>query len=230
LNRFKYIFVLLITAVSIINKSSAQETEFGLIGGLNVSDLGNIPVGFGITTSSNTGFHLGAFVNIPLSFRFDFQPQFLYSQLGSSLTSVGYDSTLTITQVNNITLSYIVIPLNFCYKFKGGWNIHAGPYISFLLSDKEYITQTVSQYGSTVNGGDTTTNTTQGDNKFDLGFSLGIGYTMQNGLGFNFSYSTGLINVAQQQTYTDPSSGQTYTQPAFGLNNWYSFSISYLFR
>jgi hypothetical protein len=200
------------------------------MGGLNVSNLSNFPIAYSITTTSNTGFHIGALVNVNLGSRFDFQAQVLYSQLGCTTSQSAPDSIATFTQTDNMTLSYLLIPLYFNYKFKSGWNIHAGPYLSFLLTDKEALVQTYSAPGYNTLELDSSTNTTQGDNKFDIGFSIGMGYTMQNGLGFNFSYSTGLVNVSQAQTYTDPNSGQVIYQPAFGLNNWFSFSISYLFK
>jgi outer membrane protein with beta-barrel domain len=232
MRKFKLLIVILIPLISFLNKSFAQETQFGIMGGLNISNLSNIPIGLQITSTSNTGFHIGAFANIPLGLRFDFQPQLLYSQLGGTFTQSWTDtgivsgSTANVTSVTVITYSYFLIPLNFVYKFSKGWSIHAGPYISFLLTDKEENTETAEIPGYQTLSQDTLTNSTQGDNKFDLGYNIGIGYTLQNGLGFNFSYSSGIVNVIQSVTYTNP----TYIQPAFGLNNWFSFSISYLFR
>lgn len=209
----------------------SQGTEFGLMGGINLSDLGTLPATY--TSNSTSGYHVGGYLNIYLGRKFDLQPQFLYSNLGCVLTQSGpYQIPNTnivgnLTTVWNITLSYIQVPIVFVHKFGIGWNYHFGPYFGFLMTDKEHIDQTFT-YGNQSQSGSQDTSSTSGDYKVDVGLTFGIGYQMQSGLGFSLGYSFGLTNTFEAQSYTDPNSGQVYSSPAFGTNSWYSFSISYL--
>ena len=221
-----------------------ENLEFGIQGGLNISTLNNLPQG--VTATSNTGFHIGAFMNFPMSRDFDMQIGFNYTQLGGTVTESesGYDSVsigttnalanISVTQSSKITYGYLEIPVNFVHKFGEGWNVHFGAYVGFLLSDKEQIAGTetiaVPGYGTQIARGDTSTNTTVGDNRIDFGINLGIGYTMQSGLGINFTYSFGLTNIVQAQSGFDAISGQSFSSPAFGSNVVYALTLSYLLR
>ena len=207
----------------------AQRTVFGLMGGMTFSDLGTLPLTY--TTNANTSYHIGLFANTYLSRKFDFQPQLLYTNLGTHLIQdIPYQVSNvqgTLTTNYDITLSYIQVPIVFVYRFGIGWNIHGGPYIGFLLTDKEQINQTFT-YGTQSFSGDTSTNSTVGDYKIDVGVGIGIGYQMQSGLGFSLGYSFGLTNTFESQTGTDPNNGQQYSSPSFGTNKFFTFSISYL--
>ena len=199
------------------------------MGGINLSDLGTLPVSF--TSNSNTSYHVGGFLNIYLSRKFDLQPQFLYTNLGSTLTqSIPYqvsNSLGNLTTIYKITLSYIQVPINFVHKFGIGWDIHGGPYVGFLMSDKEQINQTFT-LGNQSFGFDTTTNSTHGDYSVDVGLGIGIGYLMNSGLGFSLGYSFGITRTFEAQSGIDPNNGQSYYSPPFATNNWYYFSICYL--
>jgi hypothetical protein len=224
--------------------SQPSTIDFGLMGGLNISNITNLPQG--VTSTSNTGFHVGAFMNFQLSQNFDMQVGCMYTQLGGTMTESesGQDSVsngttsvlanVTVTQSNKITYSYLQFPVSLVHKFGEGWNVHFGAYVGVLLSDKEQIAESetisVPGMGNQVANADTAINTTVGDNRLDFGLNLGIGYRLQNGLGIDFTYSFGLTNIVQASSGTDPVSRQYYTTPAFGSNINYCFTLSYLLK
>jgi hypothetical protein len=200
------------------------------MGGMTFSDMGTLPATY--TSSPSTGYHAGIFFNTYLGRKFDIQPQLLYTNLGATLTqSIPYQLQNVegwLTSISDIKLSYIQIPIVFVYRFRSEWNIHGGPYIGFLLADKEQILETFT-YSSQSLSADTATNSTKGDYKIDVGLTLGIGYQLQSGIGLSLGYSFGLTNTFESQSGIDPNNGQNYHFPSFATNNFFTFSISYLF-
>jgi len=248
LNQLKTLKTFIVTTFFLISSfgiSEGQNTsEFGIMGGLNISDFNNLPDG--LTSTSSTGFHFGGFMTFPLSSNFDIQPGIIYTQLGGTMNqsesgqdsvsngTTSYLANINITQSIKITYGYLQFPVNLVHKFGEGWNVHFGAYLGFLLSDKEHIVQTTSiaipGYPTQVSDTSGNTNAAVGDNRIEFGLDLGIGYTMNSGLGISFTYSFGFTNIIQAQSGYDPLSGQPITSPAFGSNVLYCFSISYLLR
>src|SRR2546428_2129862 len=150
----------------------AQETSFGIKGGLNLSKVSAFSTNGGstensITTDYKPGFHAGVYLDIGIASIFSFQPEMQYSQKG-------YKSTYSILgNVRQITASYsyLDIPLLAKIKPQGGFNMYAGPTISFLLTQKyqdagQNFTKTSEDH------------VIDNDNfrKSDVGMLLGIGY------------------------------------------------------
>ena len=120
--------VLLITAIAVLGLKSvnAQEIEFGIKGGLNLAQIK------GVTNQGSdriTDFSLGFLTEIPISEKFSFQPELLYSGQGSSTK-----------------LNYLNIPLMGKYYLTRGLSLEAGPQLGYLLSAKNNGTNLKSTF------------------------------------------------------------------------------------
>ena len=141
----------------------AQEVNFGLKGGLNFADL----VGDNSSANSQlTAFHVGAMAEIPLTEKFSFQPEVLFSGQGTSIND------------NILEMRYLNVPLIGKYYLTKGFSLEAGPQVGFLLSAK--------------NEG---LNVKQNFKNVDFGLNVGLGYKLENGLNFGARYNFGLSDI-----------------------------------
>ncbi len=113
----KIILVVAILAFGFVN---AQETKFGLKGGLNMASLTNSEGG-----KSLMSFHFGGFAEIKLNEKFAIQPELLYSGQGAKFSDVG-----------NFSMNYINVPVMVKYFITNEFNIQAGPQVGILMSAK----------------------------------------------------------------------------------------------
>lgn len=187
----------------------AQNTQFGIKGGLNVANQS--ASGWGIepiSTSPLISFHIGGFVEIKISDKFSIQPELLYSLLGSKysflLRQTGDPNELTIGDVV-VSLSYINIPVMFKYYVIEKLNLEVGPQIGILISSKENISQSESSYSS------------NNDNfePIDFGLNLGGGYDITENISAGVRYNFGLYDVKKGNVETK--------------NNVLSLSLGYKF-
>lgn len=116
---------LLITVITVmgLTTSSAQELKFGAKAGLNFATITNDPEDE-LDITSDVAF--GLLAEIPISEKFSFQPELMYSGQGSSA----------------VILSYINVPLTGKYYIAKGLSIEVGPQIGFLLSAENEDTDT----------------------------------------------------------------------------------------
>lgn len=101
--------------------TNAQETKFGVKGGLNIASLTNLSY-----TKSLVGFNIGGFAEIKLNEKFAIQPELLYSGQGAKYI----DGTKS-------NLNYVNVPIMAKYFITEELNIEAGPQVGFLMSAKE---------------------------------------------------------------------------------------------
>jgi len=113
------------------NKTSAQDINFGLKGGLNFCTL----VGSD-QSKLFLGANLGGYIEIKESNKFSFQPELLVSIQGARTD--GYTRKL----------KYVYIPLMTKYKITEKINIQAGPQIGFLTSVKYNNYEVKERYNS----------------------------------------------------------------------------------
>ncbi|NBW27503.1 MAG: porin family protein [Flavobacteriaceae bacterium] len=111
---------ILLTAVAVFAFSfaNAQDTKYGVKGGLNMSN--NSSEG----SKSITSFHLGVFAQFKMNDKFAIQPELLYSGQGAS------------TDLGTVNLNYLNIPVMAKYNVADAFSIEAGPQIGFLMSAK----------------------------------------------------------------------------------------------
>ena len=158
----KFLLLAVLTVLGFTNVN-AQEIKFGAKGGLNFASIsGDNTKGIDVVTS----FNFGVLSEIPISEKFSFQPELMYSGQGYSFND------------NTIALSYLNIPLMGKYYLTKGLSIEAGPQIGFLLAAKNEKIDVKDSF-----------------NTFDFGVNFGLGYKLDNGLNFGARYNLGLTDI-----------------------------------
>ena len=190
--------------------SNAQESnlKFGVKGGVNFSNLSKDNAE---DNKMLTGVNLGIFAKLPITNSVAIQPEIYFTTKGSKLT---YNNVF-VNGTANFDLNYIEVPILLVLNLNKNFNVHVGPYASYLISSKVKNVSDVSFYDfeSNINSDDL--------NKFDTGIVAGIGIDMQS-LSIGLRYNFGLIKVGKERDY----SGTTYTFPD-GKNSVISAYLSY---
>ena len=117
----------LTAAVAVSSLTFAQ--QFGAKAGMNVSTISD--EGFD-DTKSKVGYYAGVFMNVPVSESFSIQPEVLYNNLGSKVSSTVSGTTYSST----LNLDYVAVPVMFKYKATPQFYLEAGPEFGFLVSAK----------------------------------------------------------------------------------------------
>jgi opacity protein-like surface antigen len=170
---------------------SAQNVNFGLKAGVNFASINGDETD---DLDSKTSFHLGAVAEIELSEKLYFGPEILYSSQGAKLKYDGFE--------DKINLNYVQVPLMIRYYITEGFNIEAGPQISFLI-DSEYEDD---EFNETIDLKDDTKD-------FDYGLNLGLGYKLNNSMFLQGRYNLGLANILEDDTFEN---NNTVIQLSFG--------------
>lgn len=160
----KYGLILLGILIGLPTLQAQENFRIGVKGGVNLANI----VGEGHRGDLQTSIHLGMLTEIPLSEKFFFGPEILYSSQGSK---------------NRYKLDYIQIPLMAGYYITEGFNIEAGPQIGFLTSSEVDV---LMEGGSNLN--DYLSN-------FEYGMNFGLGVKWENGFFFQGRYNLGLANI-----------------------------------
>lgn len=118
----KITLLFLLVTLFTVNAAFAQDTRFGIKGGLNVATVG----GDAENVSGKLGLHIGGFAQIDINDLLKFQPELIYSMQGAK----GFD-------VDRIKHDYINVPLILkVYPAKNGFNIQVGPQVGVLVRGK----------------------------------------------------------------------------------------------
>lgn len=160
----------IITIFGLSNLINAQDVNFGLKAGLNISNF----TGGDADRNSLLGLHIGGFAEIELSDKFSLQPELLYSFQGSEAND----------EVK-VKVDYLIIPLMAKYYLSEKFSIEAGPQIGFLINDKAEFN------GSDIPDADTDASS------FDFGLNAGIGYDISSNLLVQARYNYGITTVAE---------------------------------
>lgn len=172
----KLVVVIAMTVFGLSNVI-AQEIQFGVKGGLNFASIsGDNTGGIGSVTS----FNFGLVTEIPISEKFSFQPELMYSGQG-----YGIDH-------NTVELNYLNLPLMGKYYVSKGLSLEAGPQIGYLLSAKDDNMDLKDSF-----------------NTVDFGVNLGVGYKLDNGLNFGARYNIGLSDINNVEGFTDKNKNGT---------------------
>ena len=158
----KNLLVTVITVLGLANVN-AQEIKFGTKGGLNLASISGDNAG---DADPVTAFNFGLLAEIPISEKFSFQPELMYSGQGYSFND------------DTIALNYLNIPLMGKYYLTKGLSLEAGPKIGFLLSAKNDKTDVKDSF-----------------NIVDFGVNFGVGYKLDSGLNFGARYNLGLSDI-----------------------------------
>jgi hypothetical protein len=181
-----------------IGLAFAQNTQFGLKGGLNVANLN----GTGWVELSNTSpiisFHVGGFVEIKLSDKISIQPELLYSLQGCKYSiELRQNDDPNEPPINAdvvSSLSYINIPVMFKYYVIEKFSLEAGPQLGVLVSSK--VKSDLTGQPSSVY------NNISGYNSFDYGVNFGAGYDISEKLSTGIRYNLGLCDIDKSTSVT----------------------------
>jgi Outer membrane protein beta-barrel domain len=185
------------------NTSSAQ-VRYGILAGANisnwkgdalktVSNVVDLTRGF-IDTKSNTGFHFGCFVNIPIANNFSFEPGLQYSKKGYDLQGDLKIDALKFLGVNakaQVNAHYIDMPLVVKANVAKGFNLFVGPQVSYLIKNNFRVTTSVLG----INVVNKNLDITNQFNKLDVAMVAGLGYQFNNGLFLKSNYDYGLSKL-----------------------------------
>lgn len=177
------------------NDKSTSGASFGVKGGVNFSNLYTEDVD---DNNVLTSFNVGVFVSLPLTNFLAIQPEFLYSRKGAELV---YNNAF-VSGTGKFKLNYIEVPILLKVNLTENLNIHAGPYLAYLID--AVVTN------ETANGNfDFEENFDNEDfNKFDFGLSAGAAFDFES-VGFGVRYNYGLSTVGKERSIL----GTTYAFP-----------------
>ncbi|BDU23371.1 MULTISPECIES: porin family protein [unclassified Flavobacterium] len=159
--------ILAAIAVMAFGFTNAQETRFGIKGGVNLSTLTGE---YEDDTKSLVGFTVGGFAEIKVIERLAIQPELLYSAQGARFEDAfgKYDAKL----------NYLNIPVLAKFYITKQFTVEAGPQIGFLLSAKIDGEDAKDFYKSA-----------------DFGFNFGAGYNFTDNFSAGIRYTVGLSGV-----------------------------------
>ncbi len=183
-----------LTAV-VATAQESNKTRIGIKGGVNFSNLYTEDAD---DTNMRTGFNAGLFAKLPLTNMFAIQPELFYSTKGSEVT---YKNTF-VDGTANFNLNYIEVPVLLVVNITDNFNLHFGPYFSYLISGKV-------KNKSNVNLFDFEDNIDPEDyNRFDAGVAAGVAVDL-GGISIGARYNHGLKTVGKERDFL----GTNYTFP-----------------
>jgi len=163
--------ILAAIAVMAFGFTNAQQTRFGIKGGLNVTSFAG---GNYYDAKSLVGFQVGGFAEIKIIERLSIQPEVLFSTQGAKLE---FGNTDFDTKLN-----YINIPVLAKFYITKQFTAEAGPQLGFLVSAKSDGSDVKDSYKSV-----------------DTGFNFGLGYNFTENIGVGLRYTVGLSNIADYE-------------------------------
>ncbi len=205
----KFFLLSVISSLLMIHLTQAQVT-YGIRAGANFSkwegedlqiieDLVDKTDGW-LVTKGKTGFHVGGYVNIPVSENFSFEPGLEYSKKGYSIKGDFKIDAIKFLGINagaQVQQHYIDIPLHLKAGIVKGLNVYAGPQVSILV--RSTLNAKLGVLGiSLFNKG---IDITSRFNRVDLGLSGGVGYQFNNGLNLRAGYDYGLSKLDKNNNY-----------------------------
>ena len=220
-------FTLFAVAAMIITfTANAQDIAFGVKAGANLANMTDVE---GTSPGTRFGAHIGPFIKLPLTDNFSIIPELLYSMKGSEIS----ESILGFNFEMQTNLDYLEIPIMANYQLESGLNFELGPYVGILLSAKSTVD---------ILGVSEDVDIKDEMNTVDFGVGFGLGYRLENGLGFGARYSLGLASLFKEADVaaTDPITGLPILDPitnqpiivkqeAYGKNSNIMISVSWLF-
>jgi hypothetical protein len=194
--------LLLGLVAGLASAAHAQESRVGFKAGVGLSTVaGNDAHIF----QNQFGFQAGIMADIGLSSLLAFHPELLYAQKGAKIDgSASYVSgagTYTSSQSGKLRLGYLDLPLLLRLKAAGAF-LEVGPQLGVLLSrEQDNTTVTEVTYaggtGSSVTTQNVSSSGTDGARKLDVGYVLGVGYRLPQGLELGLRYNGGLAKLAE---------------------------------
>lgn len=168
----KKMFLVTGVCLFLVTAATAQSTQFGIKGGVNVS---TIKVSDGDDFDSKAGFHVGGLAHIHLSRHIALQPEIVFSAQG------GKNGDL-IRRVN-----YVNVPVMVQYMTNNGFRFQTGPQVGFLTSAKTKFNDLEVDVRDNMRAA-------------ELAWTVGAGYLSKVGLGIDARYNFGLTNTNESES------------------------------
>lgn len=160
---------LLVLGAFIALATSAQRTQLGLKGGLNIANFKDESFG----TDSKLGFHVGGLAHIHLSRVWALQPEIVFS-------SQGAEYSFQTTKLN-----YVNLPIVLQYMTPTGFRIQTGPQLG-IRAMHEIETNEGVELDRDVQV-----------NKTDFSWTVGASYLTRSRLGFDARYNHGISDITK---------------------------------
>lgn len=176
----KKMLIIVMLGCSLPILSHAQEFHPGIKGGLNLTNLYIDDV---TDENARVGFHAGVFGKWTVGDVFGIQPELLYSTKG---TKAEYDIAVFEGE-NKFNLHYLDVPVLAVFALGENFEIHAGPYFSYLLGAN------VSTDGDLGEGVDELDRDHFSD--ADIGLAGGVAFGSEQAK-FGIRYNYGLKEIA----------------------------------
>ena len=165
----------------------------------SLDDLLDFADGY-LSTGRRTGFYTGTYVDLPLGKILTVEPGLNYTQKGyqlkGSLKVKGVD-ILGVNAKAQLQMDYVEIPVLLKATI-GGFNIFAGPQVSYLLNAD--LKASAGALGFNILS--TKIPATSQFNHWDAGITGGVGYQFASGLNLMASYDHGLSKVDAGKNFT----------------------------
>ncbi len=195
------LLLVLVTCTSIVHsqviialvfgdKLNTDQLEFGLTGGLSISDISN----FG-TAKTRNGFNLGLYFNIKLNDKWFIHPEAVPKYPGGvtklkpySLGNANLDTLLKAGQVTR-EVKNIVVPLIMRYRIRNQFFAEAGPQIGLRTRAKDIFKEGDLTYANNIEDQLT---------RFDFGFAVGLAQKLRGeagGMSIGIRYYLGVTDI-----------------------------------
>lgn len=187
-----------------ITNIQAQVTfKPGLRAGLSLSTVSEMHANY------RPDFYIGGFGEINLTKRYALQPEINYIRQGSNNVARNFidpDTQTERTVHQDLQMSYLSLALLNKLKF-AQFQVQFGPALDVLLSDNLAFRKTYN----------------------DLSFVTGVAYKLPSGLGFEFRFKKGLLDVLDSDYYHNNSNSH-YFFGDYNTNINFQIGISYSFE
>ena len=187
-----------------ITNIQAQVTfKPGLRAGLSLSTVSEMHANY------RPDFYIGGIGEINLTKRYALQPEINYIRQGSNNVARNFidpDTQTERTVHQDLQMSYLSVALLNKLKF-AQFQVQFGPALDVLLSDNLAFRKTYN----------------------DLSFVTGVAYKLPSGLGFEFRFKKGLLDVLDSDYYHNNSNSH-YFFGDYNTNINFQIGISYSFE
>ena len=129
----KLLVFAVLASFSLVATAQEENIRFGAKAGVNFASINGDETN---GVDGRTGFHIGAVAEIPISDKFAFAPELLYSTQGAKVDFREEFFGSVFSQESTTKLDYLNLPLMAKFYVAEGLSIQAGPQIGFLLSAK----------------------------------------------------------------------------------------------
>ena len=176
-------FMLLFGALAgLAGPAQAQTIRYGLKAGVSLARLTNYNF---VGVRNQVGATAGLMADAALSEKLSLHPELLFSQKGLRVDESGPGGFSSSFQIRS---NYLDLPVLLRLKF-GTFFAEAGPQAGYLLTLKRTETNNFSNVPAT------TSNSTNGARRLDLGFVVGLGYQLLGRWELGARYNGGILGV-----------------------------------